>query len=248
MEFTYQDYVNMLNCLKHQGYMFTDYENYMKYPRCVILRHDVDYSLKKALELAEIEKREGVSSTYMILVSSGFYNPMDCETKNVLKELLDMGHHLGLHFDEANYEVSDMNTLKEYIKAEMQILRNCVNQANISVVSMHRPSKECLEADLDFSQDGMINSYGNSFFREFKYVSDSRMCWREPVMDYINTTQYDRLHILTHAFWYSRGKEDIRKKLQDFLGQAQEERYQLLDQNFRNLQEYISYDRRNTST
>ena len=248
MEFTYQDYVNMLDCLKRQGYIFTDYENYHKYPRCVILRHDVDYSLKKALELAEIEKQEGVSSTYMILVSSGFYNPMDCETQSALRELLNMGHRLGLHFDEANYEVTDMNVLMEHINAEMQILRKSVAKADISVVSMHRPSKEFLEADLDFAQDGMINSYGKTFFKDFKYVSDSRMCWREPIMDYINAIQYNRIHILTHAFWYSREREDKKKKIKNFLEQAQEERYRLLDQNFRNLQEYISYDGRNTST
>lgn len=248
MEFTYEGYVAMLDELKRQGYTFANYENYLKYPRCVILRHDVDYSLQKALQLAKIEKQEGVSSTYMILVSSGFYNLMDYNTRSILQEITDMGHDLGLHFDEANYKVPDMHTLKKYIKAEMQILRDCTNRSDIAAVSMHRPSQECLKADLDLSQEGMINSYGKTFFRDFKYISDSRMHWREPVIEYIQMAKYARLHILTHAFWYSEDNETIKDKLESFLEQAQEERYQLLDQNFTNLQEYISYDSRNTST
>ncbi len=248
MDFTYSGYVAMLNGLKQQGYVFTDYENYLQHTRCVILRHDVDYSLEKALTLAELEKKEGVTSTYMILVSSGFYNLMDCETQNILCQILNMGHHLGLHFDEANYEVTDIKLLKNYVKEEMKLLRKCTGHEEISVVSMHRPSKECLEADLDFTEEGMINSYGKTFFQDFKYVSDSRMSWREPVMDYIHKAVYERMHILTHAFWYNTTQEDIKVKLERFLKQAWEDRYRLLNQNFRDLQEYISYDSRNTST
>lgn len=248
MEFTYREYVSMLDELKQAGYIFTDYENYLKYSRCVILRHDVDYSLEKALELAELEARENVFSTYMILVSSGFYNLLNYKTRNMLQRIVNLGHNLGLHFDEANYENLDINSFKKHVMEEMQILRDQVRETNITVVSMHRPSEKCLEAELDFSQDGLINSYGNTFFKEFKYVSDSRMCWREPVMDYIKKGEYDRLHILTHPFWYSREKEDIKSKLHHFLEQAQKDRYCLLNQNFRNLQEFVSDDSGNTST
>lgn len=248
MEFTYSGYVAMLNELRQQGYAFANYENYSQYSRCVILRHDVDYSLEKALALAGLEKKESVTSTYMILVSSGFYNLMDCETQNILHQILNMGHHLGLHFDESNYEITNINLLKNKIKEEMKMLRKCTGHEEISVVSMHRPSRQCLEADIDFTEEGMINSYGKTFFLDFKYVSDSRMLWREPVMDYIHKAEYERMHILTHAFWYSREQEDIKVKMERFLNQAWEDRYRLLNQNFRDLQEYILYDSRDSST
>ena len=63
---------------------------------------------------------------------------------------------------------------------------------------MHRPSRWVLEADLKIP--GMVNSYGKEFFQDFKYVSDSRMRWREDVMKYAIEKAYPRLHILTHAF------------------------------------------------
>ena len=42
--------------------------------RVVILRHDIDYSLDKAVALAELERELGVSSTYFVLLTSEFYN------------------------------------------------------------------------------------------------------------------------------------------------------------------------------
>ena len=43
----------------------------------------------------------------------------------------------------------------------------------------------------------MINSYSKEFFQNFKYVSDSRMKWREDVMKYVKEKQYPRMQILT---------------------------------------------------
>ena len=45
MEFTYTAYRELLDFLRQGGYAFTDYHDYQSYPRCVILRHDIDLSL-----------------------------------------------------------------------------------------------------------------------------------------------------------------------------------------------------------
>ena len=37
---------------------------------------------------------------------------------------------------------------------------------------------------------GMINGYGKVYFKEFKYLSDSRRWWREPVEEIIESGQY----------------------------------------------------------
>lgn len=44
-----------------------------------------------------------------------------------------------------------------------------------------------LEADLQIP--GIMNSYGRTFFHDFKYLSDRR--WREPVLDIIRSEEYD---------------------------------------------------------
>ncbi len=81
----------------------------------------------------------------------------------------------------------------------------------------------------------MINSYSNVFFREFKYLSDSRRRWREDVIGYIKNETYDKLHILTHAFWYHDEEKSLGETLHDFMDGATRERYESLRENFTDL-------------
>ncbi len=90
-----------------------------------------------------------------------------------------------------------------------------------------------LEADLKIP--GIINSYGKTFFNDFKYLSDSRRRWREPIDDIIASEQYERLHILTHAFWYNKNELSLRDSLLSYIKSANLERYKSMDSNFTNL-------------
>ena len=70
-----------------------------------------------------------------------------------------------------------------------------------------------------------MNSYGQTFFHDFKYLSDSRCRWREPVLDIISKEEALRLHILTHAIWYNEQEETIAETLSKFITAANHERY-----------------------
>lgn len=74
MKFTYDAYKNMILLLEEHGYTFCNYLNYKRYDKSVIMRHDVDNDLEKALKFSEIEYEMGISSTYFVLVTSNFYN------------------------------------------------------------------------------------------------------------------------------------------------------------------------------
>ena len=74
MEFTYDAYRSLLELLKQRGYEFASFNNYSIMPMPVILRHDIDNSLVKALEIAKIENECNVKSTYFALLSTDFYN------------------------------------------------------------------------------------------------------------------------------------------------------------------------------
>lgn len=102
---------------------------------------------------------------------------------------------------------------------------------------MHRPSKWVLESDLQFEK--ILNTYSQEFFKNFKYVSDSRMHWREDVMEIIKEENFQRLHILTHPFWYADKDEAMKEKLLHFIKKAEFERYRSLKDNFRDLDEVI---------
>lgn len=76
-------------------------------------------------------------------------------------------------------------------------------------------------------------------FKEFKYVSDSRRRWREDVMEIIQSGKYDKLHILTHAFWYSDEEKDLKTTIKEFVNQGNIDRYHILDKNITDLKSIL---------
>lgn len=248
MQFTYDAYRKLIYTLKEHNYQLTDYHHYKEVTRPCILRHDIDYSLDKAWELAKMEAISRVQSTYFVLLTSDFYNVFSKHSRNVLKNIAKLGHTIGLHFDEVTY-LSDENKITEdmdyslrskqligLIQKEAEIL-SCALDLNVDTVSMHRPSKFCLECDLKIP--GIINSYGWEFFKGFKYLSDSRRHWREDVLGYIREEKFERLHILTHAFWYHDTEINLNDTLTDYLERARQDRYDLLDRNFTRLNDAL---------
>ncbi len=73
----------------------------------MIIRHDIDADIKKALDMAEFEKERGVRVAYFVLVSNGFYNIFTKENEEMLKEICHYGHEIGLPFDEMKYGIED---------------------------------------------------------------------------------------------------------------------------------------------
>lgn len=238
MEFTYSGYKNLLSLLISNQYRIVKYTDLEKEGREAILRHDIDYDIKKSLDLARIESEQNVSSTYFVLLTTDFYNIFSKHNVEMIKEIAEMGHDIGLHFDEMNYHdiVGDSEAITNAIQNEAHILEGALD-VPICSVSMHRPSKEILQANLQIP--GMINSYSDKYFKSYKYLSDSRRRWREPVENIIKSQQYDKLHILTHAFWYNDEEITLRNSLVLFIEKAKHDRLKTLCDNFTNLDEVL---------
>ncbi|MBM7095678.1 hypothetical protein JSY36_07920 [Bacillus sp. H-16] len=236
MKFTYKAYSELIDLLKGKGYSFADYFDYKDKKKTVIFRHDVDFSLSKALQLAKLEKVKGIKSTYFILLSTDFYNVFSKESYKILKEIQELNHEIGLHFDEKRYDIKNLEKLEHYIIKEKNSLELLLDN-EVRTVSMHRPSKRILENDIQFKN--ILNTYSKTFFKEFKYMSDSRMNWREVVLNIIEEEKNDKLHILTHPFWYSEREETMKQKLYQFINIANKDRYSNLKLNFKDLNEVI---------
>lgn len=233
MQFTYDGYRNMIGQLKEHGYTPCSYHNWQEKERCVILRHDIDNDLLKALQLAELERDAGVRSTYFVLVTSDFYNVFSARSEKLIHAISECGHEIGLHFDEVRYpDIKTPEDASERIKKEAELLSMAAG-SEVVTVSMHRPSKMMLEADLVIP--GMINSYGQVYFKGFKYLSDSRRRWREPVNEIIAAETYDRLHILTHAIWYNDTEIDIHDSVEGFVNAGNRQRYETMLSNITDL-------------
>ncbi|CAM5183396.1 Polysaccharide deacetylase OS=Ureibacillus acetophenoni OX=614649 GN=SAMN05877842_104127 PE=4 SV=1 [Ureibacillus acetophenoni] len=75
-----------------------------------------------------------------------------------------------------------------------------------------------------------------------KYISDSRLNWREDPIEIIESGKYKKLHILTHPFSYSINKKSMETKLRDFIKKAIDDRYNIIDENFTALDQVIKRD------
>ena len=236
MEFTYVAYVNMLRILRNNDYVICGYHDYIQHEKCVILRHDVDVSLEKALQFAVIEKKHNACSTYFILLSSDFYNIASAKSLCLINEIKNNGHEIGLHFDEANYNYFPKQDICSHIEREIRIMSEIL-EMEISTVSMHRPSKKSLTED--YKLQNATNSYSKIFFEEFKYVSDSRRFWRESVIDIISRNTFKKLHILTHAFWYSENSVSASDVIKTFVNSASVDRYNIISDNITDIEEFM---------
>ena len=238
MKFTYESYVAMIMKLIDKGYYIKDYKTWREDGRTVILRHDVDYSLPKAVLLSEIEKNIcGGGAIYFILLSTDFYNAHSKASRECIDNIMKNGGNIGLHFDETQYAISDKEALKEYVCKEAEVLSNIIG-TKVDMVSMHRPSKKILLSNIEFP--GVINSYSEIFFKEMKYVSDSRRHWRENVDEIIEQALCPRLHILTHPFWYQKdGEKNLDQTLEEAILNASLDYYDNLNDNFRDLQNEV---------
>ena len=242
MDFTYRAYIDMIGLLRENDYQISDYHNWKRLPResrCAILRHDIDFDIRKALSLADVERNIGVNSTYFVLITSPMYNALSKESCEILKKIREMGHFIGLHYDETRYmqSLGSREEIVNNIQKEIRILEEVLGFA-VDTVSMHRPSRQVLDADL--SIPGVINSYGAVYFSEFKYLSDSRKKWREPILDIISEGKFKRMHILTHAYWYDNEECSLHDSLVKLIKSANKAKYMDLRDNITDIDSIIN--------
>ncbi len=102
-DFSYAYYEHILETAISSGYHVTSFKGYSAdAPKTVILRHDVDYTLDGLLVFAGIEKKLGVTASYLFRVHADEYNLFSCVSWNILRQLVEMGHEIGLHFEAMN--------------------------------------------------------------------------------------------------------------------------------------------------
>ncbi|MBQ9361192.1 MAG: hypothetical protein IJT96_09185 [Lachnospiraceae bacterium] len=225
-DFSYNSYFELIKEIKDAGYhpVFFD-EDLNEKERVFILRHDVDFSVEKAYEMAVQEDGNNIHSTFFFMVSSNQYNPLSRKNRDFIKKIHYMGHKIGLHFDETLY--GEWKTASDFVRnvlSEVEILGDIIKGTD--VVSMHEPSKKLLDADLRIERENndreIINTYSKRFFRDFKYISDSRMEWHEDFSSILG--EYDRLQILTHPIWWNKKPMSRKDILCDYIEKALTER------------------------
>lgn len=239
MDFTINDYCLLIQKIDKAGYKFCGYHDWQDEKNPCIIRHDVDFSIDYALAFSTMESQielvnnSKLKATYFVLINTNFYNVFSSENRLKLQRIYDTGHDIGLHFDETQYKYDDIGELIQLITRERDMLSSALNGIPITSVSMHRPSVDVLHANLNIP--GIVNSYGDLFFKRFKYFSDSRMRWREDVFSGVDINTNSSLHVLTHPIWYTTDIESIEERLLHFTSEKTRKLYADISSNFTDL-------------
>ena len=175
---------------------------------CVIMRHDVDYDVQAAVDLAEIEEDQGLRSTYFFLTTSPLYNVAAPLNRRRLLELHGRGFEIGLHFDPLVYGDLDDAAMLPRAQHEIETLEAIVG-APVRSISIHNPS-----AHGKFpSFEGFNNAYDESYFAPGRYLSDSCMEFRDKdPFEFFAQPVSEIVQVLLHPLHYAeteQGYSDI---------------------------------------
>jgi peptidoglycan/xylan/chitin deacetylase (PgdA/CDA1 family) len=179
-QYTYTRYRQLLDELTDVGLSFTTYGGNVSEGE-VLLRHDVDLSVERAVRMAEIEASANVDSTYYFLLTSRLYNIFNDQTRNRIDRIQSLGHDIGLHFSTHQYynDAPGDEQLIEDVNTEREMLES-VTGVSVDTVSFHVPPEWVLRR----SFDGFVSTYEERFFGEIAYRGDSNQRWRtDPPFD-----------------------------------------------------------------
>lgn len=203
-DFTEENYHKLLQ-IALKGYTFVSYPECAKPGRNILWRHDVDHSIHRALRLAQIEHSLGVQSTFFIYTHSAFYNLFELEVAEKVKEIIKLGHHIGLHADHGFYVNHYGSTIdvEQCSIREKQMIEDLF-ACEVAAVSFHQPSYRDAEGITGDYYAGMVNAYSESIFARYSYCSDSNGYWRfRRLEEVLQDESIPALQVLTHPSWWA---------------------------------------------
>jgi hypothetical protein len=196
--FKFEAYVKLLKWLKQRYQIIPFCEVTSKIDSFLLLRHDIDASIKIALKMAKVERRLGVRSTYFVMFSNKLYNILERDNLEALRNLAELGHEIGLHYDVLAYEEYGPD-LRRTLETEIALLERLSDRKvcsiaphNVSLMTGEDPFKNIAE-------------YRNVYAPEFhqNYVSDSCRAWYPRNLEELLNFKYEKVQLLIHPFLWT---------------------------------------------
>lgn len=204
----YRECLSAAHSLGYELTTFRDYHRNSRKKKLIILRHDIDFSVPRALEFAKIERDLGIEATYFVRLHSPAYNPFEYKAYLILKEIQQMGHELGLHFEVFDFQAATGEDLIDIFRREKGALENILGVTLVSAAQHGDYTRVGPDYSHHFftqvnpKQVGIkYHTFDDRFFRQMKYISDSSGHWREGCMCQ-HIGKHPRMQILTHPCWW----------------------------------------------
>ena len=121
MDFTTNKLTQLYQALLEQGFSFITFKQYLQESRpdqFAILRHDVEQKYANALKFAQIQHDLGISGSYYFRILPKCFQP------RIVKQVADLGHEIGYHYDDLTYCKGDFEKAVKRFEKNLQMLRN----------------------------------------------------------------------------------------------------------------------------
>ncbi len=233
--FSYEDYRAIIQVIQQSGRQAT-YQEAKTRENFILMRHDVEFSVKRAYDLAKVENEMDFHSAYFFQWTNNSYNLLSKQNIEMIHEMYEEGHTIGLHF--ALNGLTDMDEIHNRIGLEVNALSSLL-EFNIDTFSIHRPSKEVLKANI--TVPGVINTYDARYFTfaetiteetklQVKYLSDAKHQWTYGYPDEETINGNEKIQILTHPYsWTEQGLNNAAN-FQSLLEEKHEQLIETIDQ------------------
>ena len=203
MEFNLTEYKDALIESQKKGYEVVNFQSALvnNNERKILIRHDVDFSLDQAVEIAKIEASLNVSATYFIRFHCKFYNALSIDSKNKILNIENLGHSVGLHFEEDFYK-KDM--LYNGIKTEKYLLDSFLDN-EVDAIAPHEPSRT---GRMEYDLQELLNigikyqAYDGDLLNKYTYMSDSSGILKDGFLKEHVEKGTKNIYILTHPVWW----------------------------------------------
>jgi len=185
-----------------------------------LIRHDVDITPWAALEMARAEQEEGVETTYYFRLHAPFYNLLDGKSAEVVRQIAEMGHEVGLHYEPGFFLERGMDPV-EGTRRDIRVFEELIGQRTHSI-AQHQPAQGPVLADISKHHPC---AYQPDLVRRIPYFGDSGFHWREGCI--CTKFHHEQLHTLIHPHCWVRGpvpwQEVLRAHAADLAGRMTEE-------------------------
>jgi hypothetical protein len=174
--FSLVEYATLVGDLLRNGYVSRPVEEIVEpYDgHALYLRHDIDIHITGIDRIGRIEAELGAVATYYVPLTLPF-NPFYPENAAILRELVAMGHRLGLHYDLATYPDGE-SAARERLDREAAALGE-ITGVMPRTICMHLPSLRGEDRFRDV--DGYVHPHDPRYADGLLYVSDSCRAWRD---------------------------------------------------------------------
>lgn len=213
INFSKEEYISILTFVKKQNYIISPVKHAKKIKEkgspVLILRHDVDLDMDAALLMAQLEKENNIQSSYFILLYNNFYNPLSPENKEKIIKIKNLGHEIGIHWDFRDY----LNKKNIHFEGNLKFLSEVVGEKVISG-SRHEPNSIPLS---NSSLLKLLKFEAYRDFKEFVYISDSSMQFRQDPYELIKSGR--DIQFLIHPFWWMTKGKTRKEKFDNFISE-----------------------------